>query len=158
MSAPAVFLGWTPVKNVEAARAWSPGPSPSAPPLLKRQAVDDLQDERRETVLPLRQPPGDLLHHGTVVALQAAPQSIREHLFGQTLAEGLPVGLQDGLQLGGGAEPLPARQRSRRVDAELALARAPGSDRVVVLEPEAEDVHPAVARGAGGIGAMLLQL
>ena len=30
MSAPAVFLGWTPVRKQAPARAWSPGPSPSA--------------------------------------------------------------------------------------------------------------------------------
>ena len=30
MSAPAVFFGWTPVRKQAAARAWSPGPSPSS--------------------------------------------------------------------------------------------------------------------------------
>ena len=31
-SAPPVLYGWTPVRNVAVARAWSPGPSPSARP------------------------------------------------------------------------------------------------------------------------------
>ena len=33
MSAPCVFLGCTPVSQLAPARAWSPGPSPSASPL-----------------------------------------------------------------------------------------------------------------------------
>ncbi len=32
MSAPAVLRQWTPVRNTAPARAWSPGPSPSALP------------------------------------------------------------------------------------------------------------------------------
>jgi hypothetical protein len=34
MSAPEVLRQWTPVRNTAPARAWSPGPSPSALPLL----------------------------------------------------------------------------------------------------------------------------
>ena len=34
MSAPEVFFGWIPVRKLDAARAWSPAPSPKARPLL----------------------------------------------------------------------------------------------------------------------------
>src|SRR6185436_12775518 len=45
-SAPPVLYGWTPVRNVAVARAWSPGPSPSARPVTCARPLNTLRSSR----------------------------------------------------------------------------------------------------------------
>src|SRR5262249_18636429 len=45
-----------------------------------------------------------------------------------------------------------------RIDEEFAVAESPVADGVVVLQPEAERVHPVVARGAFGARPVAFQL
>ena len=47
MSAPRVFRGWTPVSQLAPARAWSPGPSPSASPLRCARPLTTSRSSRK---------------------------------------------------------------------------------------------------------------
>ena len=128
------------------------------PSRLERQAVDDFQDKPREPVFVLGQPAHDTTDRSLVVTLQAPAKGIGQQLGRQAVFERLVVGLEDGPQFLG---PLKLRP-SGRVPVEsignLPSIGPPRADRVEVLEAEAERIHPAMARRAGRILAVQLQL
>ena len=62
--------------------------------MLERQAVYDFHDERVEAVGLRGGAFGDLLHQRPVIALQSAPQCVRQHLLGDALGEGLRIAMQ----------------------------------------------------------------
>src|SRR5690242_6460318 len=71
---------------------WSFLLSSVTPAHLKGRALDDAQNEARETVILRREPPRDLPYGRTVVRLEPAAQGIREHLFGEAFGKSGPVG------------------------------------------------------------------
>src|SRR5207249_3368622 len=115
---------------------------------LKRLALDDAEDERREAVVVACGIPRDGADQRHVLILDAAAQAIRQQFFGHDFHEltGVPK------------QPFPQTRRAvdfravvhlgRRVDGRSLLVRSPQANAVEVLEREADRVHQTVALDA----------
>src|SRR5260370_25175529 len=124
-------------------------PSPS---LLERLALVDFQHQTRKLGLPLPHVPRDLINRTFVVPFHAAAQGVGQHLLGQAVGERGIALLEDRPQLRRAVERLSAGQHARGVDVLVSLFRAPGADRVEVLEAEAQRVHALMAGRTVGVG------
>jgi hypothetical protein len=120
--------------------------------------ISDLVHNRPETIAVGGYGAVDALDGPTVVRLQAPPQRVGQHALGQSTRELRQLRDEECAHLAGRRESLAIREGSARVHGERPILIAPSADGIVVLEPEAERVHVAMAGCAGGIAAMPLQL
>jgi len=103
------------------------------------------------------EPRHDLLHGTPVGRFRPATQCVGEHLLGEAARERMASSPEQGAQLGRAPKGLTARQLAGWIDGMAAVVCAPGTDRVEVLEAEAQRVHPPVTGGAGRITPVALR-
>src|SRR5258708_32509085 len=129
----------------------------TVPPELERVAPSDFHDERRHPVAVLGHRLADSLQRRRVVILYAPAQRIDQQFLRKTTDEVVLPGQDQGPQFGRPLEREAVGKARGRVDGMGAVDVAPGADRIIVLEREADRVHPLVAGGAARVGPVLLE-
>src|SRR5436190_7844167 len=111
----------------------------------ERIAGNDGDHQRLQTVAVLRDRGGQLIGDDLVVALQLAAQRVGQQTAGQVAREVVQATGDDPFQLPGRAELEVSRELPGRVDrAPRLIPVAPASDRVEVLQAEADRIQDLV--------------
>ena len=119
--------------------------------------MHDAQNQRREPVIVAGRVPDDAAHDGHVVVAEPAAERVHQQLARQRPHEhlGLP---QDRLPQRDDTVDLGAIDKlSRRVDRRPFVSRAPGADRVEILERQSQRIHQLVAARARRACPVLLE-
>src|SRR5260370_20642609 len=112
---------------------------------LKWRALHNPQHQAGDPVSILGYLPRNRVDGRFVGRLNAAPQSINQHLPGEADSECITVGHEDLFQLLGTREASAIRQRPGSVDGELPILCPPAANGVEVLQTEADRVHARMA-------------
>ena len=99
----------------------------------------------------------DLAQRGTVVGLDRASERVNHHFFRHRRDELIAARREDLLDTDGAIDFRAVEQRHLRVDRLAAVAGAPGTDAVVVLQREAPGIHARVTVGADRVGPVALE-
>src|SRR5436190_12952470 len=127
----------------------------SLSPHLKRSALDDSEQERREPVIVSLRVAHDPPHRRRVVVLDAAAERERQQVLRQRAREELGTAQQgvfesvDASMLRGAGQ---GAQRVNRLSVHIDVSPLP--NRIEVLEREAHRIDAAMTAGADGVGAM----
>jgi hypothetical protein len=125
--------------------------------LIEMGAVHDPQDDGREPVVVLGRLASDGAHGRHVVVLHHAPEGVHQKMLREVPQIQCVRPEQVAAKAVGSVHLGAVEERSRGLDIESAVLEAPRADRVEVLQRVTEWVHDGVARGAGGIRAVLLE-
>src|SRR5438876_6225276 len=125
---------------------------------LKKFAADDSQDQAGELVIVRGHTGDNASHFGPVLALDAPPERVDEHFLGETFRKGFLLLFQDCFQLCRALEGPAVRKHTGGINRELPIHGPPRPHGIVVFEPEAQRIHPSVARGAYCIFPVFLHL
>src|SRR5687767_5253755 len=125
---------------------------------LKRNALDDSENERRQPVSVLLRLAHDAANRRRVVVLDAASERERQKVLRQRRGEQFGTAQQGVFQSGDPSVLRGAGQCAQRVDGlPVYFSLPPLSYRIEVLEREAHRVNRAVAAGAHGVATMRRQ-